>query len=60
MTHMGEGRGVLRVLVGRPEGNLLPSTAKVKNVCTIPPPQYIFMALCLVKHRDNFTLPCIL
>jgi hypothetical protein len=24
----------------------------------IPPlPQYIFMAWCLVKHRDNFTLP---
>jgi len=24
---------------------------------TIPPlPQYAFMAWCLVKHRDNFTL----
>jgi hypothetical protein len=24
----------------------------------IPPlPQYVFMAWCLVKHRDNFTLP---
>jgi hypothetical protein len=24
----------------------------------IPPlPQYVFMACCLVKHRDNFTLP---
>jgi len=23
----------------------------------IPPlPQYVFMAWCLVKHRDNFTL----
>jgi hypothetical protein len=21
---------------------------------TIPPPQYIFMAWCLIKHRDNF------
>jgi hypothetical protein len=20
-------------------------------------PQYVFMAWCLVKHRDNFTLP---
>jgi hypothetical protein len=20
-----------------------------------PPPQYTFMTLCLVKHRDNFT-----
>jgi hypothetical protein len=24
----------------------------------IPPlPQYVYMACCLVKHRDNFTLP---
>jgi hypothetical protein len=23
----------------------------------IPPPPYVFMAWCLVKRRDNFTLP---
>jgi hypothetical protein len=23
----------------------------------IPPPQRVFMAWCLVKHRDNVTLP---
>jgi hypothetical protein len=23
----------------------------------LPFPQYVFMAWCLVKHRDNFTLP---
>jgi len=23
----------------------------------IPPPQYVFLAWCLDKHRDNFTLP---
>jgi hypothetical protein len=29
-----------------------------KKCGAIPPlPQYIFMAWCLVKHRDNFTLP---
>jgi hypothetical protein len=22
----------------------------------IPPPQYVFMGWCLVKHRDSFTL----
>jgi hypothetical protein len=33
-----------------------PSSAEVKNVwsCTSTP-QYFFMALYLVKHRDNFT-----
>jgi hypothetical protein len=34
-----------------------PSSAEVKNAWsyTFTPP-YIFMPLCLVKHRDNFTL----
>jgi hypothetical protein len=33
-----------------------PSSAEVKNAwsCTSNP-QYVFMAWCLVKHRDNFT-----
>jgi hypothetical protein len=33
-----------------------PSSAEVKNAwsCTSTPP-YVFMAWCLVKHRDNFT-----
>jgi hypothetical protein len=34
----------------------LPSSAEVKIPGAIPPfPQYVFMAWCLVKHRDNFT-----
>jgi len=33
-----------------------PSSTEVKNVSSLHPlPQYIFMAWCLVKHRDNFT-----
>jgi hypothetical protein len=36
--------------------HLPPSSAEVKNAwsCTSIP-QYVFMAWCLVKHRDNFT-----
>jgi hypothetical protein len=38
-----------------------PSSAEVQNVWSYTStPQYIFMAWCLVKHRDNFTLPQIL
>jgi hypothetical protein len=34
----------------------LPSSTEVKNVCNYAStPQYIIMAWCLVKHRDNFT-----
>jgi len=33
-----------------------PSSADVENAWSLPPlPQYVFMAWCLVKHRDNFT-----
>jgi hypothetical protein len=33
-----------------------PSSAEVKNVWSYTStPQYVFMAWCLVKHRDNFT-----
>jgi hypothetical protein len=33
-----------------------PSSAEVKNVCNYTStPQYVFIAWCLVKHRDNFT-----
>jgi hypothetical protein len=32
-----------------------PSSPEVKNYGSIPPlPQYVFMAWCSVKHRDNF------
>jgi hypothetical protein len=37
-----------------------PSSADVKNAWSYTSiPQYVFMAWCLVKHRDNFafTLP---
>jgi hypothetical protein len=35
-----------------------PSSAKVKNAWSyIPTHPYVLMAWCLVKHRDNFTLP---
>jgi hypothetical protein len=41
---------------GREADHSPPSSAEVKNAwsytCT---PQYVFMAWCLVKHRDNFT-----
>jgi hypothetical protein len=34
-----------------------PSNAEIKNGGAIPPfPTHTFMALCLIKHRDNFTL----
>jgi len=35
---------------------LLHLMPRPKTRGAIPPlPQYIFMALCLIKHRDNFT-----
>jgi hypothetical protein len=41
---------------GREADHSFPSTAEVKNAwsytSTLP---YVFMAWCLVKHRDNFT-----
>jgi hypothetical protein len=34
-----------------------PSSAEVKNAWSYTfTPQYVFMAWCLVKHKDNFTL----
>jgi hypothetical protein len=37
-----------------------PSSAEVKNAWSYTStPQYVFMEWCLVKHRDNFTLPYI-
>jgi hypothetical protein len=40
------------------EADHLPtSSAEVKNAWSYTSaPQYVFMAWCLVKHRDNFTL----
>jgi hypothetical protein len=33
-----------------------PSSAEIKNAWSYTSiPQYVFMAWCLVKHRDNFT-----
>jgi hypothetical protein len=41
---------------GREADHSPPSSAEVKNVCTIPPLHlYVFMSWCFVKHRDNFT-----
>jgi hypothetical protein len=40
----------------REDDNSPLSSAEVKNAWNYTStPQYIFMALCLVKHRDNFT-----
>jgi len=37
-----------------------PSNAKVKNAWSYTPtPQYVFMAWCLIKYRDNIILPCL-
>jgi hypothetical protein len=44
---------------GREAGHSPPSSAEVKNAWSYTStPQYVFMAWCLVKHRDsfNFTL----
>jgi hypothetical protein len=51
--------GALSLEVKRPEreaDHSPPSSAESRMRGAIPPlPQYIFMALCSVKHRDNFT-----
>jgi hypothetical protein len=42
--------------LGREADHSPPSRAEVKNAwCYTSTPQYIFMAWCLVKHRNNFT-----
>jgi hypothetical protein len=41
---------------GREADHSPPSSAEVNNAWSYTStPQYIFMAWCLVKHRDNFT-----
>jgi hypothetical protein len=41
---------------GREADHSPPSSAEVKNVWSYTSiPEYVFMAWCLVKHRDNFT-----
>jgi hypothetical protein len=51
--------GVLSLGVKRPGHEIdhsPPSSAEVKNARNYTStPQYVFMAWCLVKHRDNFT-----
>jgi hypothetical protein len=54
----------LSLEVKRPGGEVdhsPPSSAEVKNAWSYTStPQYVFMAWCLVKHRDNFTFyPCL-
>jgi hypothetical protein len=40
---------------GREADNSPPSSAEVKNAWKYTStPQYVFMAWCFVKHRDNF------
>jgi hypothetical protein len=42
--------------LGREPDHSPPSNAEVKNAWSYTStPQYVFMAWCLVKHRDNFT-----
>jgi hypothetical protein len=46
---------------GREADHSPPSSAKVKNTWSYTStPQYVFMAWCLVKHRDNFTFNFVL
>jgi hypothetical protein len=41
---------------GREADNSPPSSAEIKTAWSYTStPQYVFMAWCLVKHRDNFT-----
>jgi hypothetical protein len=40
---------------GREADHSPPSSAEVKRGALLPLLQYVFMAWCLVKHRDNFT-----
>jgi hypothetical protein len=39
---------------GREADHSPPSSAEVKNAWILRLPQYVFMAWCLVKHRDEF------
>jgi hypothetical protein len=52
-------RGVLSSVVKLPRreaDHSPPTSSKVKNAwCYTSTPQYVFMAWCLVKNRDNFT-----
>jgi len=42
---------------GREADHSPPSRAEIKNACSYTStPQYVFMAWCLIKHRDNFLL----
>jgi hypothetical protein len=56
---MGTGRSFSGVKqLGYEADHSPPSSAEVKNVWNDTSiPQYVFMAWCLVKHGDNFTLP---
>jgi hypothetical protein len=51
--------GALSLVVKRPEreaDHSPPSSAEVENAWSyISTPQYVFIAWCLVKQRDNFT-----
>jgi hypothetical protein len=41
---------------GREADHSPPSSAEIKNAwCYTSIPEYVFMALCLVKHRDLIT-----
>jgi hypothetical protein len=52
-------QGALSLGIKRPErkaDHSPPSSAEVKNAWSYTStPQYVFMAWCLVKHRENFT-----
>jgi hypothetical protein len=53
MGTRGSFRGVKRP--GREADHSPPSSAEVRNAWSYTSsPQYVFMAWCLVKHRDNF------
>jgi hypothetical protein len=40
---------------GREADHPPPSGARVKNGGAIPPLLHVFMAWCLIKHKDNFS-----
>jgi hypothetical protein len=54
---MGTGCFYTRVKQsGNEDNHSPPSSAGVKNAWSYTPtPQYVFMALYLIKHRDNFS-----
>jgi hypothetical protein len=56
-VHLVSGALSLRVKQPGHEANLSPpSSAEFKNARSYTfTPQYVFMAWCLIKHRDNFT-----